>query len=361
MVGYCIIMMCPTLYKLFSTSLLNYLDGHDCNRVSHTLTDENDHTLNEYTELLTQQSRIGWDHLLRGKLSILWRQYQHQYECTQRMNRRTNSIRTPWTTDDTASSSSVTTSIGSSINSIDTDLSSVASDDSNSSNGSIAITFQSNILPHLPPDNPPERKPKKKRRTDRFQQFIDSALHAIYKELWIDRCNDRHRRIAGNCAALDTKVNRDVEDLYCKEDQICYKDRDTFFDLTLQERLQLPTYRKQQWVKRWTKNITLSVTRARKDTTKDTKEIYRYFNCTRKPAKKVNNHRIRAQKRKYEQQRAAQPLERTLDTFVNTTKRTLKSTSKPPPEKPPIRHTNPPITTFFTKKIDDLYPDEWND
>ena len=183
----------------------------------------------------------------------------------------------------------------------------------------------------------------------------------MHQEVWIDRCNDRHRRIEGNCAALDTKVNRDVEDLYCKEDQICYKDRATFFDLTLHERLQLPTYRKQQWVKRWKKNITTSVRRATIDTTIGTKKIFTYFNCTKKPAKKVNKRRLWLQRRKYEQQRASRPLERTLETFANTTKRTIKSTSKPPPEKPPPRHTNPPITTFFTKKIDDLYPDEWND
>ena len=76
---------------------------------------------------------------------------------------------------------------------------------------------------------------------------------------------------------------------------------------------------------------------------------------------KIDVHRIRTHKRKYEQKRASRPLERTLDTFTNTTKRTIRSTSKPPPETPPTRHTDPPITKFFTKKIDDLYPDEWND
>ena len=35
-------------------------------------------------------------------------------------------------------------------------------------------------------------KPKKKRKTDQFQQFIDSAFLAARKELWIDRCDDRH-------------------------------------------------------------------------------------------------------------------------------------------------------------------------
>ena len=132
-----------------------------------------------------------------------------------------------------------------------------------------------------------------------------------------------------------------------------YTDKDRFSKPTL--------YRKQQWVKRWKTNITMSVTRARKDSTSSTKKIYNYFNCTGKPITKVNNHRIRTHKRKYEQKRASRPLERTLDTFTNTTTRTLRSTSKPPPEKPPTRHTNPTIDTFFTKKIDDRYPDEWND
>ena len=330
--------MCPTLYKLFNTSLLNYLDGHDRNMASHTLIDADDPIFDEYNTLLTQQSRIGWDHLLRGKLSTLWRTYQHHFEQTQRMNRNTHSITTPWATDDTESSSPLTTSIGSSHDNFDADLSSSASIDSNSSISSIGttppLTFQSDLLPRLPPDRqhllprlPPDRQPepttKKKRHTDRFQQFIDSIFHAMHQGLWIDRCNDRHRRIEGNCDALDTKVNQDVEDLYCKQDQICYTDRDTIFDLNLSELLKLPTYRKQQWVNRWKRNITLSVTRARTDTTRGTKTIYSYFNCTRKPVKKVNNHQIRAQKRKYEQQRASQPIELTLDTFVNTTTRTI--------------------------------------
>ena len=288
--------MCPTLYNLFHTSVLNYLDGHDCNMACHTIIDATDPTFHEYNTLLTQQSRIGWDHLLRGKLSILWRQYQHHFECTQRMNRNTNSISIPWTSDETDNSSSASNSLDSSLRSTDTDLYSLTSNDSTSSSSSLAtippITFQSDILPLLSPDSLPEPKPKKKRRTDRFQQFIDSVLHAMHQELWIDRCNDRHRRIEGNCDALDTKVNRDVEDLYCKEDQTRYEDRDTFFDLTLHERLQLPTYRKQQWVKRWQKNIATSVRRAMIDTTIGTKKIFTYFNCTKKPAKKVNKRRL---------------------------------------------------------------------
>ena len=131
------------------------------------------------------------------------------------MNRNTNSISTPWSVDDTASSSSPTTSLESSDHSIDTDLSLVTSANSNSSLSSTATipppTFQSDLLPCLPPDSPHAPPPKKKQKTDRFQQFIDSAFHAMHQELWIDRCNDRHRRIEGNCAALDTKVNRDVK------------------------------------------------------------------------------------------------------------------------------------------------------
>jgi hypothetical protein len=59
--------MCPILYRLFSTSLLNYLDGHDRNMASHTILDPDNPELDEYSTLLTQQARIGWDHLIRGK------------------------------------------------------------------------------------------------------------------------------------------------------------------------------------------------------------------------------------------------------------------------------------------------------
>ena len=204
-------------------------------------------------------------------------------------------------------------------------------------------------------------KPKKKHKTDRFQQFIDSAFLAARKELWIDRCDDRHRRVEGNCIALDTKVNRDVENLYSQYDKTKVDDRTIFYELTLDERLRLPTYRKQQWVKRWKQNIGTSILRAMNDTTTDTKEIYKYFNRTKRPKMKINRRRLLTHRRSYQRKRASMPLECKLHTFAGITKRTTKSTSKKPPEVLPTRMTNPPITQFFRRKIDDRYPDEWND
>ena len=84
--------MCPTLYYLFSNSILNYIDGHDRSMASHTMIAPDPNTLDEYNTLLTQQARIGWDHLLRGKISVLWRVYQRHYECQQRMQRRPTSL-----------------------------------------------------------------------------------------------------------------------------------------------------------------------------------------------------------------------------------------------------------------------------
>ena len=43
------------------------------------------------------------------------------------------------------------------------------------------------------------------------------------------------------------------------------------------------------------KNITLSVTRAMIDTTTGTKNIFSYFNCTRKPKKKVDKQQLLTQ------------------------------------------------------------------
>ena len=311
--------MCPALYYLFSNSILNYIDGHDRNMASHPMIAHELNNLSEYNTLLTQQARIGWDHLLRGKISVLWRVYQRHYERQQRMNRRTTPHSKPQT-DDCAPADNNT--------------------DENNNN---------------------KPQPKRKHKTDRFQQFIDSAFHAARKELWIDRCDDRHRRVEGNCLALDTKVNRDVEDLYSNYDKTRFEDRDIFYELTLDERLRLPTYRKQQWVKRWRQNIGTSVLRATSDTTRDTTAIYKYFNCTKRPKRKINRRRILSHKRMFQRKRASMPIERKLYKFNGVTKRTSKSTSKPPPEIAPTRMKNTPITQFFRRKIDDRYPDEWND
>ena len=135
----------------------------------------------------------------------------------------------------------------------------------------------------------------------------------------------------------------------------------TFYELTLDEQLRLPTYRKQQWVTRWKRNIGTSVLQATKDTTTDTREIYKYFNCNTLPRTKINRRRLQVQKRTYQHNRASMPLERKIYTFAGVTKCTTKSTSKKPPELIPTRMSNPPITQFFRRKIDDRYPDEWND
>ena len=156
--------------------------------------------------------------------------------------------------------------------------------------------------------------------------------------------NDRHRRVEGNCIALDTKVDQDVEDLYSKYDKTRFDDRKIFYELTLEERLRLLTYRKQQWVKRLRQNIGTSIIRATNDTTRDTKEIYKHFNCAKRPKLKINKRRILSHKRTYQRKRASMPLECKLYTFNGVTKRTTKSTSKPPPEIVPTRMSNPPIT-----------------
>ena len=311
--------MCPTLYYLFSNSILNYIDGHDRSMASHPLIAPDPNTLDEYNTLLTQQARIGWDHLLRGKISVLWRVYQRQYECQQRMQRRPTPLTNTQPNDRTNENNNT--------------------DENNNS----------------------KPKPTKKRKTDRFQQFLHSAFLAARKELWIDRCDDRHRRVEGNCIALDTKVDRDVEDLYSKYDKTGFDDRKIFYELTLEERLRLPTYRKQQWIKRWKQNIGTSIIRATNDTTRDTTAIYKYFNCANRPKMKINRRRLQAQKRTYQRQRASMPLESKLYTFTGVTKRTTKSTSKKAPELIPPRMSNQPITHFFRRKIDDRYPDEWND
>ena len=170
-----------------------------------------------------------------------------------------------------------------------------------------------------------------------------------------------NRRVEGNCLALDTKVNRDVEDLYSKCDKTRFDDRKIFYELTIEERLRLPTYRKHHWIKRWKQNIGTSIIRVTNDTTRDTREIYKYFNCANRPKRKINKRRLQAQKRTYQRQRASMPLESKLYTFTGVTKRTTKSTSKKPPELIPPRMSNPPITHFFRRKIDYRYPDEWND
>ena len=78
--------MCRTLYKVFEYCVLDFIVPKLNNWWTlgrffwrHPTISNIPH-YKEYTELLLQQQKISWDNILRGKLSLLWRKYQDQYE-----------------------------------------------------------------------------------------------------------------------------------------------------------------------------------------------------------------------------------------------------------------------------------------
>ena len=177
---------------------------------SHPMIAHDPTTLDKYKTLLTQQARLRCNHLLRGKLSVLWQVYQQHYECQQRMQRRTTSISNTQT-DDRTTENNNTDEINNSNNAInntfhnDTSNDDSTDDDNSDDNGSgentkdipanIGRTMANNNINNekiMANNSSTKPKPKKKRKTDQFQQFIDSAFLAARKELWIDRCDDRH-------------------------------------------------------------------------------------------------------------------------------------------------------------------------
>ena len=73
--------------------ITNYLDNN-ISPLAHSGQLMNDPEYIEYQDLIGDQFIIGWDHLLRGKLSTHWQYLQKQFELTQNFIKKQHKIST---------------------------------------------------------------------------------------------------------------------------------------------------------------------------------------------------------------------------------------------------------------------------
>ena len=159
--------------------------------------------LSSFSSLINEQHTIGWDNLLRGKISKQWRQLQRQYEIKRRTERKQREVR-------------------------------------------LRLKFGKVTNPY--DDDKVKKEKKKKREKDIFQALIEKFFVICQEEMWEQRNLDCHKPNNKRNYAAVIKTDREVSKLYGLKDEVCPNDRDQFYDVNLETRLAQTLSAKQQWV-----------------------------------------------------------------------------------------------------------------
>ena len=209
----------------------------------------------EYQKLITHQNRIGWDNLLRGKLSKGWRIMQRGYEMRQKYERNQRRVRLKLT------------------------------------HGHINNPYDNN--------NAREKKKKKKKKKDPFQELIEAIFNICDDELWNQRNLDRHKPKNKTNYTAVIKTDREIRKLYGYWNEVRAIDTDTLYKVDLETKLKETMHEKSKWIIRWKPAILSSRARAKREGVSNTKPIWKHFGNTTKPKHKVNNdHKRRNNKHK---------------------------------------------------------------
>ena len=95
----------PGLYFVLYDGVANYINNNEKSSPNNILEnateqqrkrqrDRTNTDLTSFSLLINEQQAIGWDNLLRGKLSVQWRELQRRYEITQRSEQNQRKVRT---------------------------------------------------------------------------------------------------------------------------------------------------------------------------------------------------------------------------------------------------------------------------
>lgn len=155
--------------------------------------------MSSFSLLQNEQQAIGWDNLLRGKLSIKWRQLQNHCDLQKRFKRKQRNVR-------------------------------------------LKLRFGKVSNPY--DDDKEKKEKKKKKEKDVFQALIESFFKICQEELWQQRNLDRHQPKNKHNYAAVIKTDRELRHLYGLKNEVCPNDTDLFFDIDLDNRLAQPLYAK---------------------------------------------------------------------------------------------------------------------
>ena len=236
----------PRLHDILKDGLLKYFKG-----VEQTPYDTPGSKT--YHQLQTNQRKIGWDNLIRGKFSSHWRKHQQEFTQENKRLRKDHEMRTE--------------------------------------------CMRTKEIPKKKKKKNENSSPRPKRKTDIFQRLF-SAITDIIHELWLERNEDCHNPAKGQIRiAKITEAERTVTELYSVRHLILPEHDSTYFAIDLPQMLERTYSQMLRWANRWRIGIYHSMKRAAIAAKGLTIPIYKIWYPDRPaPRKRVDRRRLTSRK-----------------------------------------------------------------
>ena len=244
--------------------------------------------MERYHLLIDEQLLIGWDNLLRGKFSKQWKICQRAYA---------NRVRLKY-----------------------------------------PRAHAARILNRKKDKD--KDKGKAKNKTEAFHSFFQAIVPFI-KEIWKDRCTDRHTPVIGGriAAEYDSLIKR-ITHLYTLREMVLPEDEIKIYNETLKIRLEATNQKLKKWINRWRPVIDHSMKMVKEMAQSQSIPIWRHYTAD-KPAKTKVTRRVPTRKHDLPKRLSNNPL-----TNVFSRNKPKRSTSKAPT---PIQKQKYKVDNILTK------------
>jgi hypothetical protein len=208
--------------------------------------------MDRYNLLIDQQTVIGWDNLLRGKLSKQWKIQQKAYIVRRKLNNPILYAR---------------------------------------------LQRRKKRKADKEKEKPKDKnKTKTKNKTEAFHAFFQSTI-PIIQEMWTDRCIDRNTPVlGGRIVAEYDSLSKKVTQLYTMREMVLPEDEIKIYDEKLTIRLEDTNQQLKKWLNRWKPVVEHSMKRVRELAKENSKQIWQHFTAN-KPAKTKVSRKITRKKK----------------------------------------------------------------
>jgi len=283
----------PALCDILKEGLMTYFMG-GCTTTA-MLRIRGQDGMERYSLLIDEQILIGWDNLLRGKLSKQWKIQQTSYLARKR-------LKNP------------------------------------------ALHAKKLRKKKIEQEkNKDKNKRKRKNKTEAFHSFFQATV-PIIMEMWTDRCIDRNTPVlGGRIVAEYDSLSKKVTQLYTMRDMVLPEDEMKIFDESMEAKLEDSNQQLKKWISRWRPVIDHSMKRVKELAKDNSKPIWQHFTA-RKPAKTKVSRRITKKKHTKPKKMSDNPL---TNVYIRMQKK--RSSSRARANKTVTYKKTPLITEKYTK------------
>jgi hypothetical protein len=240
----------PRLCDILQEGLQTYFNGESI--TVNMLRIRGQEGMDRYNLLIDQQTVIGWDNLLRGKLSKQWKIQQKAYIVRRKLNNPILYAR---------------------------------------------LQRRKKRKADKEKEKPKDKnKTKTKNKTEAFHAFFQSTI-PIIQEMWTDRCIDRNTPVlGGRIVAEYDSLSKKVTQLYTMREMVLPEDEIKIYDEKLTIRLEDTNQQLKKWLNRWKPVVEHSMKRVRELAKENSKQIWQHFTAN-KPAKTKVSRKITRKKK----------------------------------------------------------------